>query len=85
MTRLYTWAPRGQWTYRKVAKNRSKNTTFIALIILEGGMGESITVKGATNALAFEAYVEYFLAPTLKEGQVVMLDRLGAHGTQGER
>jgi transposase len=29
--------------------------------------------------LAFEAYIEYFLAPTLKEGQVVVLDGLGAH------
>ncbi len=36
-------------------------------------------VEGATDALAFEVYVEHFLAPTLKEGQVVVLDNLGAH------
>ena len=36
-------------------------------------------VVGATDAKAFEVYVERFLAPTLKEGQVVVLDSLGAH------
>jgi transposase len=34
--------------------------------------------RGGTDALAFEAYVEHFLAPSLSEGQVVM-DNLGAH------
>jgi len=45
-------------------------------------MGESMTVEGATDALAFETYVEHFLAPSLSEGQVVVLDKLGAHRTQ---
>ncbi len=37
-------------------------------------------VEGATDASAFEVYVEHFLAPTLSEGQVVvLLDNLGAH------
>jgi hypothetical protein len=31
------------------------------------GMGESMCVEGATDAEAFEAYVEHFLAPTLCE------------------
>src|SRR5215207_1621985 len=52
-----------------------------AAITLEGGMGESMTVEGATDAEAFETYVEHFLAPTLTEGQVVVLDGLGAHRT----
>lgn len=38
-----------------------------------------MTVEGATDALAFKAYVEHFLAPTLEEGQVVVIDGLGAH------
>ena len=41
-----------------------------------------MTVEGATDSLAFEAYVEHFLAPSLCEGQVVVLDGLGAHRTQ---
>jgi len=42
-------------------------------------MGESMCVEGATAAAAFELYIEHFLAPTLGEGQVVVMDNLGAH------
>ena len=38
--------------------------------------------SGATDALAFEVYVEHFLAQTLSEGQVVVFDNLGAHKSQ---
>ncbi len=81
MTRLYARAPKGKRAYGKVPRNRGKNTTLIAAMTIEGAMGESMTIEGATDALAFEAYVEHFLAPTLKEGQVVVLDGLGAHRT----
>ena len=40
------------------------------------GMGPSLAVEGATTALVFEAYVERVLAPTLRKGQVVVLDNL---------
>ena len=82
MTRLRARAPRGERAYGKVPRNRGKNTTLIAAITLQGAMGEVMTIDGATDSKAFEAYVEHFLAPTLKEGQVVVLDRLGAHRTQ---
>jgi transposase len=85
MTRLYARAPRGKRAYGKVPRNRGKNTTLIAAITLEGGMGESMAIEGATDAQAFEAYIERFLAPTLKEGQVVVLDGLGAHRTEKVR
>ncbi len=85
MTRLYARAPRGHRAYGKVPRNRGKNTTLIAAITLEGAMGESMAIEGATDALAFEAYVEHFLAPALEEGQVVVLDGLGAHKTQKVR
>ena len=85
LTRLYARAPRGKRAYGKVPRNRGKNTTLIAAITIEGGMGETIAVEGATDAEAFEAYVEHFLAPSLEEGQVVVLDGLGAHRTQKVR
>ena len=85
MTPLRARAPRGQRAYGKVPRNRGKNTTLIASITLEGAMGESMTIEGATDALAFEAYVEHFLAPSLKEDQVVVLDGLGAHRTEKVR
>ena len=85
MTRLRARAPKGKRAYGKVPRNRGKNTTLITAITLEGAMGESMTVEGATDARAFEAYVEHFLGPSLSKGQVVVLDRLGAHRTQKVR
>jgi transposase len=82
MTRLRARAPRGKRAYGKVPRNRGKNTTLIAAITLEGAMGESMTIEGATDSEVFEAYVEHFLAPSLSEGQVVVLDGLGAHRTE---
>ena len=61
-----------------VSKNRGKNLALIASISLYG-MGESMCLEGATDAEAFEVYVEHFLAPSLREGQVVVMDNLGAH------
>jgi transposase len=86
MRRLRARAPKGKRAYGKVPRNRGKNTTLIAAITLQGAiMGESMSVEGATDAEAFEAYVEHFLAPSLCEGQVVVLDGLGAHRTEKVR
>jgi transposase len=49
----------------------------------DGGMGESMLIEGSTTSALFEGYVENFLAPTLEEGQIVMMDNLKAH--KGER
>ena len=42
-------------------------------------MGEAMSVEGATDGAAFEAYVKPFLLPTLEEGQVVVMDNLQVH------
>ena len=78
MDRLRSRAPRGVRAYGKVPKNRGKNLTLIASMSLHG-IGESMCIEGATDAAAFEVYVEHFLAPSLSEGQVVVMDNLGAH------
>ena len=78
MDRLRSRAPRGERAHGRVPKNRGKNLTLIASMSLSG-MGESMCIEGATDAKAFEAYVEHFLAPSLCEGQVVVMDNLGAH------
>ena len=52
---------------------------------LEEAMGASMAFEGATDKEVFEAYIEHFLAPTLQEGQIVVMDRLGAHRTKRVR
>jgi DDE superfamily endonuclease len=82
MTRLYARAPKGERAYGKVPRNRGSNTTLLASMSLEG-MGPCLAVEGPTTKAVFEAYVEQVLAPSLRPGQVVILDNLGAH--KGER
>jgi transposase len=87
MGRLRSRAPKGERAYGRVPRNRGKNTTLIASITLEGAMEQQavMAIEGATDAEVFEAYVEHFLGPSLKEGQVVVMDKLGAHRNQKVR
>jgi transposase len=85
MTRLYARAPKGKRAHGSVPRNRGTNTTLIASMTLQGAMGEAMAVEGSTKAFVFEAYVEHFLAPTLQEGQIVVMDNLGAHKTDRAR
>jgi transposase len=78
LTRLYARAPRGERAYGEAPRNWGKNITLIASLSTEG-VGAAMSVEGATDAAAFETYVEHFLAPTLKAGQVVVMDNLQVH------
>jgi hypothetical protein len=77
MTRLYARAPRGERAYGTIpSRNRGKNTTLMASMTLERAIGEAMAVEGSTKAFVFEAYLESFLAPSLEEGQIVVMDNL---------
>jgi len=78
LTPLYARAPKGQRAHGSVPRNRGKNTTLLASLSLSG-IGASLIIEGAVDALAFEAYVEQILAPSLLAGQIVVLDNLSAH------
>jgi hypothetical protein len=63
----------------RASQPRAKNTTLVASMSVEG-MGPTLAVEGTTNREVFEAYyVERVLAPTLRPGQVVVMDNLCAH------
>jgi transposase len=80
---LYGWSKKGQRAYSSVPRNRGKNTTVLASMSVEG-MGPSLAVEGTTSSkVVFETYVERVLAPSLRKGQVVIMDNLSAH--KGER
>lgn len=67
-SRLYAQAPHGHWC----------TTTLISSIRLNGETA-AMELPGATDSLAFRTYVELVLAPSLHEGDVVVMDNLGAH------
>jgi transposase len=75
---IYGYAPKGERLRLSVPRRRGKNTTLLSSMTLSG-MGPSLAVEGATTAVVFEAYVERVLAPSLRPGQVVVMDNLGAH------
>jgi DDE superfamily endonuclease len=66
---LYGWAPKGERAYGKAPRNWKQNVTLIASLSAEG-IGAAMSVEGATDGAAFETYVEHFLVPTLKKGQI---------------
>lgn len=84
MTRLRGRAPRGQRLIEKVPHGHWKTTTLIAALDHQG-MRCATTVDGAVNGDIFTAFVEQVLVPTLKPGDLVVMDNLSAHKVQGVR
>ena len=84
MTRRYGRARRGQRVHDAVPKNWGRNVTVLGSLSCHG-LEAVMTVEGATDGAVFRAYVSQVLAPTLKAGDVVVMDNLGAHKVDGIR
>jgi transposase len=78
LTPRYARAPRGQRAYGQVPRNTPPNTTLIVALTTTG-MGPAMTLRGATDTAAFVLYITHFLAPSLRPGQIVVMDNLSAH------
>jgi len=81
---LHCWSRRGERARLEAPRNRGKNTTLLASMSSEG-MGPTLAVEGSTKKAVFEAYVGWVLAPSLKAGQVVVMDNLSAHKSEEVR
>ena len=84
LTPLRARAPRGERAFGEAPRNRGKNTTLLTSMTTEG-MGPGLAVEGGTTKAVFEAYVERVLAPTLRPGEVVVMDNLSAHKSDRTR
>jgi putative transposase len=78
MTRLYGWAPRGERLLDKVPHGHWTTTTFLAAL-RNDRIEAPCVFDGPINGERFLAYVEQFLVPTLRPGNIVVLDNLGSH------
>jgi transposase len=78
LTPLYARAPRQERAYGSIPRNTPPTTTLIASMTMQG-MGPGLVLSGATDGQAFETYVEQVLAPTMREGQILLIDNLSAH------
>lgn len=82
MTRLYGRAPKGERVLGSVPHDHGPNVTIIGSISLKG-VEAAMSFEGAVNGDIFRVFVEQVLAPTLREGDVVVMDNLPSHKVRG--
>ena len=84
MAPLRGWAPRGQRIKAKVPHGRWQTMTFMAAL-----RHDRITapwfIEGPINGEAFLLYIEKVLVPTLRHGDIVIMDNLGSHKANAVR
>lgn len=78
MTRLRGWAPRGRKLLAKVPHGHWQTMTFLAALRRDR-IAAPCVIDGPINGESFLAYVEQVLVPTLKPGDIVIIDNLASH------
>ena len=81
MTRLYGRSLHGERCHDSAPCRRWERTTVLSSIRLDGTT-ECVVFEGAVDRKMFDAYVEEMLAPSLRPGDIVVLDNLSAHKSQ---
>lgn len=78
MTRLRGRAQRGQRVHASSPHGHWHTTTMISSIRLDGSTA-CMAIDGATDSEVFRAFVGQVLCPSLREGDIVIMDNLSAH------
>ena len=81
MTRLYGRAPRSERLVANAPCDHWKTQTFIAGLRC-GKLTAPWVLDGPMNREAFDLYIKTQLAPTLKQGDIVILDNLSSHKSE---
>jgi transposase len=84
MTRLYGRCPVGERLIEYVPHGHWKTTTFLSALRADG-LFVPLVVDGAINGAIFLAWVTQHLVPTLRSGDIVVMDNLAAHKVAGVR
>jgi len=82
LTRRYGRAPRGERAAGSTPLNYGQNLTLIGALS-SGGLDALLTIEGATDGEVFRAYTQRVLCPTLRAGDIIVMDNLGAHKVSG--
>ena len=82
MTRLYGWSLRGERLVEPVPAGHWQTTTLLQAIGVEGVRCAMLT-DGPTTAAVFEGFVRWLLVPTLRPGDILLLDNLSSHKASG--
>jgi transposase len=84
MSRRYGRAHRGQRVVAKEPHGHWKTTTFVAALRHDGLTAPTV-IDGPMNGEMFLAYVRQELVPTLRPGDIVVMDNLASHKKAGVR
>jgi transposase len=84
MTRRYGRSKNGLRVYDHTPLNTGKTTTILSSIRIDGST-VPVFLQGALNGELFKEYIEQHLAPTLHEGDIVVMDNLRCHKVSGIR
>jgi transposase len=82
--RRYGRARRGRRAVAAVPHGHCK-TTALSAALRHDGLSAPCMFEGALNGVRFLAYVEQVLAPSLRAGDLVVMDNLAAHKLKGVR
>lgn len=78
LTRRRARAPRGHRAHGSVPRNHGPNVTLLA-VLGPAGIATALSIEGATTRPVFDGFVEEFLVPVLRPGQILILDNLAVH------
>ena len=84
MTRRYGWSNKGQRCISALPHGHWKTTTFLAGL-RHDRLTAPLVVDGPMDGPTFLAYIQHFLCPTLKPGDLVIADNLSSHKVAGVR
>jgi transposase len=82
MTPIYGWAHKSKRVNEHVIDSRFKRFSVISTTRLNGKKA-SLIIEGSVNGEVFKHYVSKVLLPTLKKGDILILDNLSVHKTAG--
>jgi transposase len=78
MAPLRGWAPRGSRLPAKVPHGRWNTATFLAAL-RHDRIAAPWLLKGPIDGDSFQTYIAEVLVPTLRPGDIVVMDNLGSH------
>lgn len=86
MTRLYGRSPVGTRCNDFVPHGHWKTTTLLSAIRRDRVLRDAtVMIDGPIDGQSFLAYVEQYLVPSLRRGDVVVMDNLASHKVVGVR
>jgi transposase len=78
MAPIRGWSMKGRRLIARVPHGHWKTMTFLAALRFDR-IDAPCVFDGPINGESFQLYVERFLVPSLKSGDVVIMDNLGSH------